>query len=53
MRPDNKRRICKIHILERGLQLVIILLQVRLLHIFKEAVFTSTQAASNINTINQ
>ena len=53
MRPNIKGRICKIHILERRLQLVVILLDVHVLHIFKEAVFISTQAASNTETINQ
>jgi hypothetical protein len=39
--------------LETGLQLIIILLEVHMLHILKEAVIISTQAASNTKTINQ
>jgi len=43
MRPNSKGRIRTVHILERGLELVVILLEVRVLHIFKEAVVISTQ----------
>jgi len=53
MRSNSKGRICKIHILERGLQLVIILLEVHVLHMFRETVVVSTQAVSNTKTINQ
>jgi len=38
--------------LKRGLHLVIILLEIHVVQIFKEAVFISKQAASNANTIN-
>lgn len=38
MRSNSKGHICKIHILERGLHLVISLLEVHVLYIFKEAI---------------
>lgn len=53
MRSNSKGHICKIHIIERRLQLVIILLEVHMLHTYKETVVVSTQAVSNTETINQ
>ena len=41
------------HILERGLQLVIILLEAHMLHMYKDIVVVSTQDVSNTKTINQ